>query len=522
MVVIQAVVAEAIAKESIFKQYKLSNMRKTIVILAIGLVCTLRLAAQTDVDALRYSQMMPGGTARSIAMGGAFGALGGDFSCLSMNPAGIGLYRRNEFTFTPSILDMRTNSSYLGTSIDASKYNFNISNIGYIANHPVFGATADGWQNWDFGIGYNRTANFNSSISFTGTNTNSSLLDYFVSQANGSNPGDLGAGGSAFPFDAGLAYQGYLINPMASDSSQYSSVLPNHREIQTMNINTTGSMGEMVISLGGNYGNKLYFGATVGIDFINYHENSTYSETNQNDTIPALNNFNLNRTLNTSGTGINLKLGMIYRANDYIRLGLAVHTPTFYSMHDDYTATITSQFDSSAGNIVTYSPPTATGSFDYNYTSPLRVIGSIALIVGQHGVISGDWEFVDYSSTMFSDNANDFASVNQTIQTKYTQTSNFRIGTEWKFGGISLRGGYAMYGSPYSSNNPPPNGADLTTTNYSLGIGVKDMGLSIDFGYIYSMAKEYYQPYALTGENVEGATIKTTNNIFVMTIGYRF
>lgn len=510
-----------IVKKTIFpNKYNLYIMRKTIVILAIGLVCSLRLAAQTDVDALRYSQWMPGGTARSMAMGNAFGALGGDFSCLSMNPAGIGLYRRNEFTFTPSILDMRTSSNYLGTSLDASKYNFNISNIGYVSNHPVFGATENGWQNWDFGIGYNRTANFNSNITFTGINNNNSLLDFFVQQASGSAPGDLG-NGTAFPFDAGLAYQSYLINPLASDSSQYSHVLPNHGEMQTMNINSTGSMGEMVISLGGNYGNKLYFGATVGIDFLNYKENSTYSETNRNDTIPSLNNFMLNRTLNTSGTGINLKLGMIYRANDFIRLGLAVHTPTFYSMHDDYTASISSTFDSANGSVI-ITPPTATGSFDYNLTTPLRVIGSIAFILGQHGVISGDYEFVDYSSALLDDNANDFGTVNQTIQNKYTAASNIRVGTEWRFSGISLRAGYALYGSPYSSQYTPPNGADLSMTNYSVGLGVKDMGLSLDFGYIYSVAKQYYQPYSLTGETVDGATIKSTNNIFVMTIGYRF
>src|ERR1035438_4467302 len=106
-------------------------MRKLILVLTVGVLCTFLSKAQTDVDALRYSQMFPGGTARSMAMGDAFGALGGDFSCLSMNPAGIGLFRKNEFTFTPSILDMRTSSTYLGQTSDDSKYNFNLSNVGY-------------------------------------------------------------------------------------------------------------------------------------------------------------------------------------------------------------------------------------------------------------------------------------------------------------------------------------------------------------------------------------------------------
>lgn len=489
-------------------------MRKLIFVLTIGVLCAFRSQAQTDVDALRYSQMFPGGTARSISMGGAFGALGGDFSCLSMNPAGIGLYLRNEFTFTPSIMDMRTSSTYLGQTMDATKYNFNISNIGYVANHQVRAANPDGWQSWDFGIGYNRTNNFNSNVTFSGVNNNNSLLDYFVQQAAGTSPDNLG---NTFPFDAGLAYNGYLINPLQNDPNHYNHVLPYYGEIQKMNINANGSMGEMVLSLGGNYGNKLYFGATLGIDFLNYNENSLYSETNQHDSIPGFRDFNLNRTLNTTGTGVNLKMGMIYRANDFIRFGLAVHTPTFYSMHDDYSATITSHFDT-----VTYTPATSTGSFDYTLTTPLRVIGSLAFILNQHGVISADYEFADYSSAMLDDNANDFADVNQNIQQKYTAASNIRVGTEWRFGGISLRAGYALYGSPFASGSTPPNGATMSTTNYSFGIGVKDKGLSLDFGYVYSTSKQYYQPYSLAFQSVEGSTNTLQNNIFVMTIGYRF
>ena len=489
-------------------------MRKLILVLTVGVLCTFLSKAQTDVDALRYSQMFPGGTARSMAMGDAFGALGGDFSCLSMNPAGIGLFRKNEFTFTPSILDMRTSSTYLGQTSDAAKYNFNISNIGYVSNHLVRGANPEGWQNWNFGIGYNRTNSFNTNVNFTGVNNSNSLLDYFIQQGSGTTPGNIE---NTYPFDAGLAYATYLINPKGNDSTNYLSVLPNHGEIQKMNINTTGSMGEMVISLGGNFANKLYFGATLGIDFLNYNENSMYSETNDHATYPDFKEFDLNRTLNTTGTGVNLKMGMIYRANNFIRFGLAVHTPTFYSMHDDYSASMTSKFDTA-----TYSMQPSTGSFDYNLTTPLRVIGSIAFIVGQHGVISGDYEFVDYSSAMLSDNANDFSDVNQTILTKYNGASNIRLGTEWKFGGISLRAGYALYGSPFSSNATPPNSANMTTTNYSIGLGVRDRELSLDFGYVYSISKQYYLPYSLSDQPVQGSINTFQNNIFVMTIGYRF
>ncbi len=494
-------------------------MKKTIFLLAIGAVCILQLAAQTDVDALRYSQIFPGGTSRSMSMGGAFGALGGDFSCLSMNPAGIALFRKSEFTFSPSLGDLSTNSSYLGSSYNNSKYNFNISNVGLIGHLNLQNSNPEGWQNVDFGIGYNRQNNFNSNITFQGQNNNSSLLDYFLQQVNSSGgtlPSDLSAGNAYFQ-DASLAYNAYLINPLSGDSTHYNSVLHGAGEIQKMVINTTGSMGEMVLSMGANYAHKLYFGATLGIDFLNYNENSLYSEENQHDTVPGFKNFNINRTLNTYGTGINLKLGMIYRANDFLRIGLAVHTPTFYNMHDDYNATINSSFDTESH---TYS--NTPGSFDYTLTTPLRVIGSIAVIINKQGVISADYEFVDYSSSQLNSSTYTFTDANSAVQQKYTATSNIRFGTEWNITNIKLRAGYAFYGSPFSSSTTPPNGANLSTNSFSVGIGVKENSLSLDLGYVYSIAKQYYQPYILTSQTVDGATIKSTNNVFVMTIGYKF
>ncbi len=495
-------------------------MRKTIVLLAMAFLCAFQLTAQTDVDVLRYSQIYPDGTARSMAMGGAFGALGGDFSSLSMNPAGIAIYRKSEFTFSPSLGDMKANSAYLGTNANDSRYNFNIGNIGLVGHYGIPNANPEGWQNIDFGIGYNRQNSFQTNITFQGTNQNNSLLDFFLHQVNGNGgtpTSDLDAE-NVFKQDAALAYWSYLINPDSSNSLHYNSVLPVAGERQRMTINSTGSMGEMVMSLGANYDNKLYFGATMGIDFLNYNENSHYTETNMDNTTSSLIKYDLNRTLNTSGNGINLKLGMIYRANDFLRFGLAFHTPTFYQMHDNYSATIASDFDSARH----YTHASPQGTFDYTLTTPMRVIGSIAFIIGQSGVISGDYEFVDYTSSQLSSTTYNFADANAVIQQKYSQGSNFRVGTEWKVNNISLRGGYAFYGTPFSSNSMPPGGADQTTNSFSGGIGVKDHALTIDLGFVYSMTKEYYEPYFLNDQPVEGATIKLNNNIFVMTIGYKF
>ena len=60
--------------------------------------------AQNEIQALRYSQYTLFGTARYQGMGGAMDALGGDFSAASVNPAGLGIYRKSEASFTPSFV----------------------------------------------------------------------------------------------------------------------------------------------------------------------------------------------------------------------------------------------------------------------------------------------------------------------------------------------------------------------------------------------------------------------------------
>ena len=61
---------------------------------------SISLISQNDIDALRYSQTFFGGTSRSKAMAGSFGALGADGSCMGANPAGIGLYKKGDINIS--------------------------------------------------------------------------------------------------------------------------------------------------------------------------------------------------------------------------------------------------------------------------------------------------------------------------------------------------------------------------------------------------------------------------------------
>ncbi|MBK5284552.1 MAG: hypothetical protein JJE25_04060, partial [Bacteroidia bacterium] len=383
-------------------------------ILAGILLLTINVTAQNDVDALRYSQNSLAGTARFISMGGAFSALGGDFSTLSTNPAGIAVYRKSEFSISPSLFKEKSKSNYLGKSTIDNKYNFNFGNAGVVFTYRLTNNdTSRGWKNWNFGLGYNRLNNFHASTIYEGINNENSLLDYYVEKANGTNYGSLT---DDSPFDAGLAYQTYLIDTIPGDNSHYQNIFSNYGELQRRSSLSKGSMGEFALTFGGNYSNRFYLGATIGINSVRYVENSTYEEIDQENGNGNFKSFRLNNDLTTTGTGINFKLGMIYRANDVVRIGLAVHTPTFYEMHDEYSSKMNSAFDD--GNAYSYSSPS--GSFDYQLTTPMKAIAGIGFVIGKMGIISADYEFVDYSDSKLDATDYKFFDENNAIRKNYT------------------------------------------------------------------------------------------------------
>ncbi|MEI6821674.1 MAG: hypothetical protein WCL51_07040 [Bacteroidota bacterium] len=483
---------------------------KRISLLIILSLALIKANSQNEVDALRYSQNYYGGTARFTAMGGAFGALGADFSTLSINPAGIGLYKTSEFTFTPTFYVGNTSSTYSGKTNEDNKYNFNLGNIGLVYDFFKRGkfAEGNGWKDVQFGFGINRLNDFNNRVVIQGVSANSSMMNQYVASAN--NNGKGSTIDELDNFSTYLAYQNYLLNPIAGDSTHYNSPVTGNVN-QQKTITTDGSMNEFVITLGGNYSDKIYLGATLGIPFIRYNEQSIYKEINLNDTIHNFNNYSVSDNLTTTGTGVNIKFGMIYRPNNIVRIGLAVHSPTFYSMEDQWSRKI----DSDMGDSGKYTSTSPQGLFDYQLQTPWHLIGSLAFFIGDHGLISADYEFVDYTSAKLRSQNDDFFDANQTIQGKYTNTNNFRFGTEWRLNPITLRAGYAFYQSPYKTTIN-----DGKRTILSFGVGFKEKNYFIDFAYSYSKQNEDYYLYNDAALNPVKNTI--TGSSVMMTVGFKY
>ncbi|HSF44599.1 MAG TPA: hypothetical protein VLA58_01270, partial [Chitinophagaceae bacterium] len=233
----------------------------------------------------------------------------------------------------------------------------------------------------------------------------------------------------------------------------------------------------------------------------------------------------------TESVGVNLKLGMIYKPIEQLRIGLAVHTPTFHSMEDLYNTTITTDLEGYAGNgTLKQSSEDLLGQYGqyaYSFNSPWRFMGGVAYVIRevkdvtkQKGFISADIEFTDYGGGSFTDengSSNAFGEINDIIGTEYKSTVNIRLGGELKFNTIMARAGFAYYGNPYQDPE-----IDGTRMNLSGGLGYRNKGKFIDLTYVHQILKDGFYPYRLSDNYYAPVNMSGGVGNLMLTVGFKF
>lgn len=498
-------------------------------IFSIGLLFAILgvISAQSHVDALRYSQHTIGGTARSVAMGGAFGALGGDFSSLSHNPAGLGLYRSSEFTFTPEFYFNNTTTRYFGNELEENKFNFNISNMGYVAN---FDQGSGPLTTVNFGIGFNRLANFHRNSVINGDNLYTTYADYMAADATEYGFDDFSYFSSALFYDGFVIYEGtekypddpslegvYWINDdyLIGDTT----FRPTEQLVTTFE---DGKINEWAISLGFNFSDIFYLGTTFGIQPLSYKSERNFKEYDAADR--SFNYFSYNQSLKVTGTGYTGKIGAILRPIPMLRLGAAMHLPVKYNIKESYNTNLTSRYVQG----ILY-PQDNDGyrvdelRSEYSVSTPYKVIGSVGVVLGKFLILSSDLEFIDYASMRMKGKGFDLSGENEIIREVYTQNVNIKTGAEMRFGSIYFRGGLGYYGSPYKEAE---ENDDAFKINYSGGIGIRNDEMFFDVAFEYSNFDErtfLYQAYDGDGIYRDNPVNFDNKNMRIMTtVGFKF
>ncbi len=526
-------------------------MKRNIFLIALIAASSVALYGQNELDVYKLSRNDLTGTARSVAMGGAFGALGGDLSGVAINPAGIGVYKSSEFVTTLNFQNANTKSSFPnGLDMKDNKFKFSFNNLGYIASMPIDNPDV---PRINFSFAYNRLKNFDTKYRMGGGSQSFSLTDYIAEKSYGVSRSDLSNSvtsdgfnpSSGTPWLSALGWNSYLINYKGLDGNgnpEYSSLLSTGSQVSPwLDVEEKGAIDKYDFTVGTTIGDKLSIGLTLSVTDISYTMYSNYEEDfNEN------NYYYLENYLKTEGSGFQFNLGLIYKPINAVRFGLSYQSPTWYSMTDHYSAALTDQLDDyvTDPNYVAGTTSTGLAYVDYNMRTPDKWTFSVAGVIGQIAILSADYELTNYKNMKLSDdNDPDWtSSQKQYISEDFKAASTLRLGAEIRFTPqFSGRVGYMWQQTPLEAdfkNGLKEVATGGTLTNFTLegdanyityGLGYRfSKSFYTDVAFVMKSQKADVYPFSNlffadgTDLGVIPAKLKTNTFSGLLTFGFRF
>ena len=547
-------------------------MKKSILLATAALVLPTALSAQSAIDAYNISTGELRGTARFMSMAGAFTALGGDLSSLNQNPAGIGVYRGSDIGITLDINMMNSKTADIGSPFARSQTHADVNNFGYVGTYNLGGSTA---VTLSWGASYSRLASFHrryqggdmamqTSLSNNITTFTDGIETSYLKFVDGDNTYQDRSENAA-PWLSILAYNSGMITPLSSvdnngqnhDTSIYDGLWQYPVDGQPQIRPTTGSAGmevdergyvdEYTIDFGGSVANVFYWGIGLGITDLSLTQNAYYGEDLLNANVPANaasgieegnGGFGLLNWRHTSGTGFNAKFGVILKPVNELRIGLAVHTPTYWSLSTNYTGD--TEFDYSSG--INGSEYTDEAAYDWRLNSPWKLTAGIAGVIGGRGILSVDYEYQAFGDMKTkNDRGYDYDYYNDDIKSYFKSSNMIRVGGEFRVTpNFSVRAGYAYQSTNvkddvkdsnvevYTMGTNPAYTLDSDTQYITCGLGYRICGFYIDAAYVHKHRSSTYHAFT-SFKDYDGywydapqAKVTDNNSQLVFTVGYKF
>lgn len=521
-------------------------MKRKLLFTLPFLVAASSMLAQGEMDAYKLSRNDLTGTARSISMGGAFGALGGDISAISINPAGIGVYKSSEIVSTLNFQNTSIESELNAGKVKNSKFKVTFDNLAFVSAFPV---NSDVAPFVNFGFSYNRLKSFDRQYQMRGDNLQgNSIASYMASRATNNSGGKITDPESQIwitdtnnPFTSSRGYDwmaitgfnSYLVQHDGNGNYSPRAVFLNNKLNKDLFVREKGHIDTYDFSLGTTFSDIVSAGISLSVTDLKYDLYSNYEE--QFADKPA-NGFSFNNDLRTEGTGWQLGLGLIIKPVQELRIGVAYHSPTWYNMTDyyygmdmDYTVT-----DYVPEATVPKDKFGAEGyDYDYKMRTPDKWTFSLAGVIGQAAIISADYELTNYGNMNLKDpDGNNYEDQNGYIKEDFRSSSTLRVGAEIRITPqFSGRIGYAWVQSPMKKEFKDGNKEVMTVgtvahytldgdTNYfTYGLGYRfTRNFYTDVAFVMSNQKD--DLYAYYGS--EKTTLKTNRFQGLLTLGYKF
>lgn len=538
-------------------------------------------SAQSAVDGYALSRNDLRGTARFMSMGGAFGALGGDLSVLNYNPGGIGVYRSSEVGVTVDFDIQHATGSINGLSYNHNQTKVTCNNFGYIGSVST---GSDVLPYLTFGATYSRANSFHRQFGTPTYAMSNSYSNYIAGVTSANSDGYMGWSegtlaqtrdynpyiDSRAPFMSILSYNSYLINPDPTADAQ-----PAYKGLWQNNVSTGSTYSHIIeegyndeynISLGGNLADVVYWGMSFGITDMNYTRRALLVEDIDQARIPnvyatgvvtsgTFAGYDLNTYQHTTGNGFNYKIGLIIKPINEFRIGIAVHTPTYFNLTTANYASVDYDMTYDYRN----GKPGSANSYRYNnyaetndgydqvtnwkLQTPWRLMVSAAGVLMNRMIISADYEYRPYQNiSIRDDNNNKYEWMNSDVK-DYYQTSNIiRLGAEYRISrNLSARAGFAYESTPtklaardgsidiytegpVDAGTRPSFTMDNSTRYLTCGLGYRFHAFYADLAYVNKYYTSVFYPY--TSNDFTGITpstrIASSNHNIVVSLGFKF
>ncbi len=520
--------------------------------LVIWLAIAMNLQAQDESDLLRFTEWGIPGTARSQGMAGAMTAFGADFSSTAINPAGLGFYRRDELSITPS-LQMPTNrAEYLGRSNSSTRTNFGFQSLGFVFSSPIWrsreaGIARDkGLKSFAIAFGFNQVANFHRQIAAQGYNPLNTIGDFFVGITNGTRVPATPQGSIWFNnLYSNLAWRSYVIDTLADTNNFYRPIAAGANVQQGYTLTEQGRTNQWSIAAGFNISDRVYVGVALNVMDYVYRANLAYTE--EDIRLPrgpgnivqgfyegiangaGFQRMNFNQDFGFSGLGFNARFGVIVQPIDELRVGFSVQTPSIASLQNTLSASMYmyqwngAQNPPNRNSLGQLVAPNAYELEPLNVTmnTPWRLNAGVAYFLpNKLGVVTADVEMTQPASGRLQANVSgrnilDFA--NQNAQQQFQTTYGLRLGTELKYQNLYGRLGFAYWTSAlkngaqeygdivsynrntgtYDNRSQQQNRTALTT-----GLGFRTRKFYFDVAYVFMRSFDRITAYPVPEEIV--------------------
>lgn len=455
---------------------------KKIITFALGAVVTVAAAAQSWQDALYFSENLYQGTARSVGMGNALTAVGGDLGSIGLNPAGSSVSGYSRVVITPGLSISSTNATGvipegstsaigMGDKVNSNFARVKLPNIGFVINANT-GSRA-GWKRFSFGLVSNATNDFTNRAVGSGVNADNSFAAALASSAEGYTEKVLGSedwwydGTDLSRMPAWIDMVGYrsgMFNGIPGSANKYQAVT----EVRDAGNNcwlaapvyqkygqqTYGYKQDLFLNMSANYNDQFYLGFNLGFTMLNYNMSEYWQESPENaDEFPDIEytdgtrgrfaSLMMKHNYSLRGSGVYIKAGLLWRPVAGLRLGVAIQSPTWTNMRSRQA--YSGEVRLTGKTLLPSTSPE--DEWTYRLRQPWRLNAGVAYAFGSVAVLSADYELTDYASARYTGSSTSMPAyltdANGDIRNALTVGHQIRVGLEVKpTSNFSIRAGY--------------------------------------------------------------------------------